>query len=198
MKCSFLIIAILTLALTVRAQSPPASARPNIVFILADDHRYDAMGFTGAFPGLHTPNLDRMAKEGIYIPNATVTTALCSPSRASILSGQYPHRHRVVDNQAPLPANTRFFPSDLQKAGYQTAFVGKWHMGNEDDAPQDGFNHWISFKGQGVYYNPTLNINGKNVSYKDSVYTTDLLTDLSIDWIKKTKQAKTFFSLSLS
>ena len=193
MRFSILLMLFFSLFLSVRSQIVSKKSGPNIVFILADDHRYDAMGFTGAFPGLETPNLDRMARTGIYIPNATVATALCSPSRASILSGQYPHRHRVVDNQAPLPANTHFFPSDLQKAGYSTAFVGKWHMGNADDAPQPGFNHWISFKGQGVYYNPTLNINGKNVSYRDSSYTTDILTDLSIDWIKKQDKQKPFF-----
>ncbi len=193
MKYLILLINCFSLTFPVISQTAVKNQRPNIVFILADDHRYDAMGFTGAFPGLQTPSLDFMAKQGIYIPNATVTTALCSPSRASILSGQYPHRHRVVDNQAPLPSNTRFFPADLQKAGYKTAFVGKWHMGNADDAPQPGFNHWISFKGQGVYYNPVLNIDGKNVFYQDSSYTTDLLTDLSIDWIKKQDKNKPFF-----
>ncbi|WP_336516256.1 sulfatase [Pollutibacter soli] len=167
--------------------------RPNIVFILADDHRYDAMGFTGAFPGLETQNMDRMAKEGIYFKNAVVTTALCSPSRASILSGQYAHRHRVVDNQAPVPENLRFFPEYLQKAGYQTAFLGKWHMGEETDKPRKGFNYWASFKGQGEYYNPVMNINGKQVPYTDSTYTTDLLTNLSIDWLKQRKSAQPFF-----
>jgi N-acetylglucosamine-6-sulfatase len=193
MKNLIIFLSLFSLSIPVRSQKINENRRPNIVFILADDHRYDAMGFTGAFPGLETPHLDFMAKNGIYIPNATVATALCSPSRASILSGQYPHRHRVVDNQAPLPANTRFFPAELQKAGYATAFIGKWHMGNADDAPQPGFNHWISFKGQGVYYNPTLNIDGKNVRYSDSSYTTDLLTDLSIDWIKKQPKNKPFF-----
>ncbi len=96
------------------------SAKPmNIIFILADDHRYDFMGFMNAVPGLQTPGMDRMAKEGAHIKKAFVTTALCSPSRASILTGQYAHTHRVVDNSAPLPDNLIFFPQYLQKKGYQ-------------------------------------------------------------------------------
>ena len=86
-----------------------------------------------------------------HLPNAFVTTALCSPSRASILTGQYAHRHRVVDNNSPIPAGTTFFPQYLQAAGYETAFIGKWHMGGESDAPQPGFDRWVSFRGQGTY-----------------------------------------------
>ncbi len=133
----------------------------NIIFILADDHRYDAMGFMNKIKGLQTPGMDRMAKEGAHLANAFVSTALCSPSRASILTGQYAHTHTVVDNEAALPASLTFFPQYLQKSGYQTAFLGKWHMGNTDDKPQPGFDHWVSFQGQGVYYNPTFNINGQ-------------------------------------
>src|SRR5215210_4187161 len=101
----------------------------NIIFILADDHRYDAMGFMKKIAGLQTPGFDRMAKEGVHVRNAFVSTALCSPSRASILTGQYAHTHTVVDNDAPLPANLTFFPKYLQEQGYQTSFFGKWHMG---------------------------------------------------------------------
>ena len=111
----------------------------NIIFILCDDHRYDFMGFMNKVPGLQTPGMDRMAREGAHMKNAFVTTALCSPSRASILTGQYAHKHTVVDNDAPLPSNLTFFPSYLQKKGYKTAFMGKWHMGNTDDRPQPGF-----------------------------------------------------------
>ena len=86
------------------------------------------MGFVPGAPSfLETPNMDRMAARGAHIQNAFVSTSLCSPSRASILTGQYMHHHRVVDNQRPVPKGTVFFPSYLQKAGYQTAFVGKWH-----------------------------------------------------------------------
>ncbi|MFT5773386.1 MAG: N-acetylglucosamine-6-sulfatase, partial [Algoriphagus sp.] len=90
-------------------------SRPNIIFILSDDHRYDFMGFMDVVEGLETPNLDRMASNGAHFPNAFVTTALCSPSRASILTGQYAHTHTIVDNSAPVPAGTKFFPEILQK-----------------------------------------------------------------------------------
>ena len=165
----------------------------NVIFILSDDHRYDFMGFTGAVPGLKTPNMDRLAKEGVVFQNAFVTTSLCSPSRASILTGQYVHTHTVVDNQAPEPANMVFFPQYLQKQGYQTAFFGKWHMGASSDDPRPGFDRWVSFRGQGIYYNPLLNIDGKHVQYGDSSYITDVLTDLALDWLDKRDQAKPFF-----
>jgi len=174
--------------------TPISGVKPrNVIYILSDDHRYDFMGFTGKVPGLETPNLDRLAKEGAHFENAFVTTALCSPSRASILTGQYAHTHTVVDNKAPAPASLLFFPQYLQKAGYQTAFFGKWHMGGDNPDPRPGFNHWESFRGQGVYYNPTLNINGKTVAYKDSTYVTDLLTDHAINWLKGQKKDKPFF-----
>lgn len=171
-----------------------AGAKPrNVIFILSDDHRYDFMGFTGKVPGLKTPNLDRVANEGVHFQNAFVTTALCSPSRASILTGLYTHTHTVVDNEAPAPKDLKFFPQYLQSAGYQTAFFGKWHMGGENPDPRPGFNKWVSFRGQGVYYNPLLNIDGKEVQYKDSSYVTDILTDLSLDWLKNRDKNKPFF-----
>lgn len=165
----------------------------NVIFILSDDHRYDFMGFLNKVPWLQTPNLDILAKDGAYIQNAFVTTSLSSPSRASILTGLYTHEHAVVDNYAPLPDNLVFFPQYLQKAGYQTAFLGKWHMGNETDKKQPGFNHWESFEGQGNYYHVQLNINGKKKSYPDSVYVTDLLTSHAIDFISNRDKRKPFF-----
>ena len=165
----------------------------NIVFILSDDHKYDYMGFTGRFSWLETPAMDRMAREGVHFPNAFVTTSLCSPSRASILTGQYSHTHKVVDNSAPAPRENIYFPQYLQKQGYQTSFFGKWHMGSATDEPRPGFDHWESFRGQGVYYNPTLNINGKHITYKDSTYITDLLTDHAINWIKDRDKKIPFF-----
>jgi N-acetylglucosamine-6-sulfatase len=165
----------------------------NVIFILSDDHRHDFMGFTGKVPGLQTPNLDRLAHEGAHCVNAFVSTALCSPSRASILTGQYAHTHTIVDNQAPMPEGLKMFPQYLQLAGYQTSFFGKWHMGDQDDKPQKGFDHWVSFKGQGVYYNPVLNVNGKQVTYSDSSYITDVLTDHALEWLKNREQQKPFF-----
>lgn len=173
-----------------------AGVKPrNVVFILTDDHRYDFMGFTGKLPWLRTPNMDRLYKEGAYFKNAFVTTSLCSPSRASILTGAYSHVHTIVDNAAPEPPGNIYFPQYLQRAGYQTAFFGKWHMGEEAaaDNPRPGFNHWESFKGQGVYYNPTLNIDGKQVTYSDSAYITDLLTEHALTWLKGRDKSKPFF-----
>jgi len=169
-----------------------AGVKPrNVVFILADDHRYDAMGFLG-HPFLETPHMDTMARDGVHLQNAFVTTALCSPSRASILTGRYAHRHRVVDNNNPVPAGTVFFPQYLQQAGYETAFVGKWHMGGERDDPQPGFDHWVSFKGQGSYLPSAngLNINGKHLPQKG--YITDELTDYALNWLKDRRGGKPF------
>ncbi len=165
----------------------------NVIFILTDDHRNDFMGFTGKIPWLKTPAMDKMAKDGANFKNTFVTTSLCSPSRASILTGQYSHVHTIIDNVAPEPPNLVYFPQYLKQAGYQTSFFGKWHMGNDDDSPRPGFDHWESFKGQGVYYNPSLNINGKNVLYKDSTYITDLLTEHAIGWLKNRNKEKPFF-----
>ena len=159
-----------------------ASKRPNIILVLSDDHRYNFMGFAEGSPDfLETPAMDRMAARGAHFQNMFVCTSLCSPSRASILTGQYTHRHKVVDNQRPVPEGTVFFPEYLQQAGYETAYVGKWHMGHDDDAPRKGFDHWVSFRGQGDYNNPTLNINGNRS--QSTGYTTDVLTDQAIEWL---------------
>lgn len=165
----------------------------NIIFVLSDDHRYDMMGFMNTVPYLETPSMDRMALQGAHIKNAFVNTSLCSPSRASILTGQYTHRHGVVDNSSPVPDSATFFPEHLQNAGYQTGFVGKWHMGHATDEPRRGFDFWVSFRGQGVYFNPTLNENGKRVHYKDSTYISEILTDKSIEFLEKRNREKPFF-----
>lgn len=175
------------------AEKIPGARPRNVIFILSDDHRYDFMGFTGKVPELKTPNMDRLALEGAHCVNAFVSTALCSPSRASILTGQYAHTHTIVDNQAPMPADLKFFPLYLQNNGYATAFIGKWHMGDEDDKPQKGFDHWVSFKGQGDYYNPTLNVDGKKVEHRDSAYITDVLSDYALKWLRSNNQEKPFF-----
>jgi N-acetylglucosamine-6-sulfatase len=191
------------------AQAPPANqprtaagpqpllripgAKPrSVVFILADDHRYDAMGFMG-HPIVKTPNMDRIAQNGAHLRNAFVTTALCSPSRASILTGLYAHQHKVVDNNTPVPAGTVYFPQYLQRAGYQTGFFGKWHMGNDDGGPQPGFEKWVSFRGQGTYL-PTaegLNVDGKKVPQKG--YISDELTDYAVEWLKARDKSRPFF-----
>lgn len=159
----------------------------NIIFILSDDHRYDFMGFTNRVPGLKTPGMDRMAAEGAWLKNGFVTTSLCSPSRASILTGQYAHTHTVVDNSAPLPDNLKFFPQYLQQNAYKTAFMGKWHMGNTGDQPQPGFDEWVSFRGQGLYFGNKLNVNGKHVQMPKDNYITDELTNRAINWMTSVK-----------
>jgi len=166
--------------------------KPNIIFILSDDHRYDFMGFTGAVPGLKTPHMDQLAKEGAHMSNAFVSTALCSPSRASILTGQYAHTHTIVDNSAPLPEGLTFFPQYLQELGYKTGFFGKWHMGNTDDMPQPGFDQWVSFRGQGTYYDPIFNINGERVSQPKGGYTSDLLTKHALEWLNGLQKDEPF------
>ena len=156
----------------------------NVILILSDDHRFDFLGFHEDSPDfLETPNFDRMSNEGAHMKNAFVTTSLCSPSRATILTGQYMHQHKVVDNQRAVPAGTRFFTEYLQEAGILTAYIGKWHMGHDNDNPRKGFDHWASFKGQGVYFNPEFNINGNKKKFDG--YNADITTDLALNFLKK-------------
>lgn len=170
----------------------PKAKQYNIIYILLDDQRYDAMGFLKGQPFLETPNMDSIARNGVYLPNAFVTTSLCSPSRASILTGQYAHRHRVVDNDSPQPPGLTFFPQYLQNAGYETAFIGKWHMGGGKDEPRPGFNYWVSFLNQGHYlpHPDGLNVNGKKVPQKG--YITDELNDYALNWLKDRTSKKPF------
>ena len=185
----------LSVSQLVFAASP--TPRRNIVFVLSDDHRYDFLAAAPTAPAfLETPHMDRMVREGVHLANAFVSTSLCSPSRASILTGQTMHHHGVVDNQRPVPEGTRFFPQLLQQAGYATALIGKWHMGHDHDQPRPGFDHWASFRGQGAYFDPTLNINGRRQTFQG--YTTDILTDLALAWLKTRQSANQPFFLYLS
>lgn len=161
--------------------SRESGSRRNIIFILTDDQRFDSLGCINAH--FKTPRLDELVRGGILFENAFVTTALCSPSRASILTGQHAHRHRVLDNNNPMPKDTPIFPVELKKVGYRTAFIGKWHMGGGSDAPQPGFDRWVSFKGQGVYNNPTINVDGESIPHEG--YVTDLITDYAVDYLKR-------------
>jgi len=181
-----LIVRSLAILILVCSWSAAQAQTRNVILILSDDHRYDFMGFMeSAPPWLQTPAMDRMAAAGAHLANTFVTTSLCSPSRASILTGQYAHRHRVVDNSSGIPEGTVFFPQRLQEAGWRTAYVGKWHMGEDRDDPRPGFDHWVSFQGQGVYTDPVLNVDGRRREMKG--YTTDLLTQFALDWLQRSQ-----------
>ena len=184
---------------TVKPVAIDGSRPRNVVFILSDDHRYDAMSFMG-HQFAETPHMDSMAKNGVHLKNAFVTTSLCSPSRASILTGLYTFRHRVIDNNRLVPDGTLFFPQYLQKSGYATGYIGKWHMGGHHDNPRPGFDYWVSFKGQGHYLAPgpnyTLNVNGKRVKQKG--YITTELTDYAIDFLEQQQGSEKPFFLYLS
>ncbi len=191
-----IVLTSITLSILVAVQSSFSQSKPNIIYILTDDQRYDELGILN--PLLDTPNMNAIAENGVHFKNAFVTTALCSPSRATILTGQYANTHGVVDNNAQLPEGTIFFPSYMQDAGYQTGFIGKWHMGDQGDNPQPGFDKWVSFEGQGNYYPELsdgsiaqLNIDGTQVDQKG--YITDELTDYAIDWLDTVDKEKPFF-----
>jgi N-acetylglucosamine-6-sulfatase len=157
--------------------------RPNIVFVLVDDLRWDELGCTG-HPFAQTPNVDRLAREGALFRNAFATTPLCSPSRATFLTGLYPRANGIVDNTDRSAASHKLvtWPRLLRDTGYETAFIGKWHMGN-DDSPRPGFDHWVSFPGQGESTDPPINENGTTTKLRG--YITDILTQKAVDVIRR-------------
>lgn len=165
----------------------------NVVFILIDDMRYDAMSCMG-HPFVETPAIDRLAAAGVRFDRAFVTTSLCSPSRASYLTGTYAHRHGVFDNQSRLNSGLATFPALLQQSGYATAFIGKWHMGSSSDAPRPGFDYWASFRGQGSYVKNQFNVNGEHEEVEG--YVTDVLTDMAVNWLKENHQRRFMLYLS--
>jgi N-acetylglucosamine-6-sulfatase len=156
--------------------------RPNVLVILTDDQRWDAMRCAG-HPFMKTPNMDRIANEGARFTNMFVTTSLCSPSRASLLSGLYAHSHKVINNFTDFPNDLPSYPRRLHEAGYETAYIGKWHMGEQIDDPRPGFDYWMSHKGQGNYFDNEFNINGKRQVIKG--YYTTIVTDSTVNWLKQ-------------
>ena len=159
------------------------TARPNILFVLCDDLRWDALSCAG-HPHLKTPHIDRLAKEGVFFQNAFCTTSLCSSSRASILSGLYAHAHGVTNNFTEYPKDLASFPKLLQAAGYETAYLGKWHMGEENDEKRPGFDYFVSHKGQGKYFDTEFNLNGERREVVPGYYTT-VVTDLAVKWLDR-------------
>ncbi len=178
-----LLLAVPSDVISRRASVAASDSRPNIVFILVDDLRWDELGCAG-HPFIKTPNIDRIAREGAIFRNAFMTTPLCSPSRASFLTGQYAHTNGITDNVDRSADSHKLvtFPLLLHQSGYETAFIGKWHMGN-DDTPRPGFDRWVSFKGQGAYFNPDINEDGKSI--KPAGYITDLLNGYAVEFIKR-------------
>ena len=164
------------------------SARPNVLFILCDDIRWNAMSCAG-HPTLKTPNIDRIANEGVRFANMFCTTSLCSPSRASILSGLYAHTHGVTNNFTDFPEKLTHWPMRLRESGYETAYLGKWHMGEDNDAPRPGFDFFATHKGQGKYFDTEWNINGAGSKLIKGYYTT-IVTDMALDWLKKDHAGK--------
>ncbi|MBD8487449.1 sulfatase [Echinicola sp. CAU 1574] len=149
--------------------------RPNIVFIMSDDHAYQAIS---AYDNtlINTPNIDRIAKEGMLFTNASVTNSICAPSRATILTGKHTHMHGKVDNVFPFDTTNVTFPQLLHDAGYQTAMFGKLHFGNNPK----GFDEFKILPDQGDYYNPEFITNKGDTTIMG--YVTDIITDLTLDW----------------
>ncbi len=168
------------------AAEPPAP--PNIVFVFADDHAAHAVSSYGSVLN-RTPNIDRLADEGLRFQNAFVTNSICAPSRATVLTGQYGHLNGVPTNRDTLHASVVTFPGLLREVGYQTAIVGKWHL----KVQPRGFDHVEVLRGQGPYYNPVLYSGTDSVRHEG--YTTDVITDRALRWLSEDRDPERPFLL---
>jgi len=162
---------------------------PNILFIMSDDHGAQAMSCYDSKIN-ETPNLDRIANGGMRLTNCFCTNSICSPSRASILTGKYSHINGVKTLSDRFDGRQQTFPKLLQKAGYQTAIIGKWHLGQGGVSSPTGFDYWLVLPGQGLYHNPEMIEMGEKKVING--YVTDIITDYSIDWLKKRSKDKPF------
>lgn len=174
--------------------------QPNFLFILVDDQPFDALESSGRYPFLKTPNMQRLEDEGAKFENYYVTQSICSPSRASFLTGTYPHIHGVNQNNRHVDPDWESYQpynTHLQNVGYQTAHVGKIHMAHfrDEDHIRPGFDYWFSFIGQGEYFDPMVNDNGRE--YQEEGYMTDILTEKAINWLKEERKPGQPFSLNL-
>ncbi len=166
-----------------------ADTRPNILFIMSDDHASHAMSCYGSRINA-TPNLDRIAQEGMLFNHCFCTNSICSPSRATILTGTYNHVNRVTTLATPLDSRQLTFPQLLQRNGYQTAMIGKWHLGHGGANDPTGFDYWNVLPGQGAYHDPVMIDMGERKNYEG--YTTDIITDLSLEWMRNRDPEKPF------
>lgn len=161
------------------------STKPNIIFIMSDDHAYQAVSaYNNGL--IETPNIDRIADQGIRFANSFVTNSICAPSRAVILTGKFSHLNGVKGNSEVFDGNQQTFPKLLQQQGYQTAMIGKWHLKSDPT----GFDYWNVLPGQGDYYNPDFIKQGKDTVYQG--YVTEVITELSLDWLKNHDKNKPF------
>ena len=190
----------LFLLCTIKISAEKNDKKPNFLFILVDDQPHDAVGFSERYPFLKTPNIDKLASEGVNIKNFFVTQSICSPSRASFLTGTYPHIHGVNQNNKFVdPDWDTYAPYSvhLQKNGYETAHIGKIHMAHKRGKKhiRPGFDYWFSFIGQGQYFDPRVNDNG--IETQEKGYITDILTKKTVDWLENKRDSNKPFSLNL-
>ncbi len=162
------------------------SGQPNILFIISDDHALQTIDAYGEAYGI-TPHIDRIAREGVIFNNAFVTNSICAPSRAVLLTGKYSHKNGHKDNMSRFDAAQDVFPARLQEVGYQTAWIGKWHL---QSYPQ-GFHYWHILPGQGYYYNPDF-ISMEGDTSRIQGYCTDIITDLTLEWLENRQQDQPF------
>jgi arylsulfatase A-like enzyme len=178
------VLSLLGAASTARAAT--SNRQPNILYIMADDHASHAISAYGSRIN-HTPNIDRIATGGMRLTNCFCTNSICTPSRAAILTGQYSHKNGVYTLNDALDGSRNNVAKELQKAGYETAMIGKWHLQNDPT----GFDYWRILPGQGVYYDPVFIDQSGRKKYDG--YCTDLIGDFSLDWLKQRDTGKPFF-----